>query len=224
MSNQPHAGSIAPSSTSTPATQRGVQSLFHEIIRAHRGSRVAGEFDLVVGVGIPGRSAALTASRLGLNVALIQNRPVLGGNGSPEIGLTLRGKGRTIVDEVARANPDKLLAAQPKLKPFLNWHTFRVQKSGSRIASVDAKHTATGQELRFTAPLFIDCTGMGTVGFLAGAEYRLGREARSQFNEGLAPEKADTFHHGNSPVFRYSKIHDITGWKTAAANSSSSSG
>jgi hypothetical protein len=50
--------------------------------------------------------------------------------------------------------------------------------------------------------VFIDCTGVGAVGFLAGAEYRMGREARAEFNESLAPAEADKMHHGNSPVFR----------------------
>ena len=50
----------------------------------------AGQFDIVVvGGGIAGCSAALTAARLGLQVTFIQNRPVLGGNASPEIGITV---------------------------------------------------------------------------------------------------------------------------------------
>jgi arylsulfatase A-like enzyme len=45
-----------------------------------------GDFDLVVvGGGIAGTSAAISAARLGLHVALIQDRPVLGGNGSSEV-------------------------------------------------------------------------------------------------------------------------------------------
>ena len=123
-------------------------------------------------------------------VAWIHNRPVLGGNGSPEIGLTLRGKGRTIVAEAALADRDQLLASEARLKLFLNWHAFQVQKSGNRIPTVDARHTSTNQELRFAAPLFIDCTGVGAVGYWAGAEYRLGREAAAEFHESLAPEEA----------------------------------
>jgi hypothetical protein len=66
---------------------------------------------------------------------------------------------------------------------------------------VDARNTTTNRELRFVAPVFIDCTGTGAVGFLAGAEYRLGREARAEFQESLAPEQADRLHHGNTVVF-----------------------
>ena len=164
---------------------------------------LAGDFDVVVaGGGIAGCAAALTAARLGAKVALIQNRPVLGGNASDEIGITPRGAMRSIVTDVFPPGRDQVLRAQPNIQLFLNWHVFGVRKAGARIASLDAKHTATNQELRFSAPVFIDCTGVGAVGFLAGAEYRLGREARAEFNESLAPLEADKMHHGNSPIFR----------------------
>jgi len=45
-----------------------------------------GEFDLVVtGGGVAGTAAAVSAARQGLRVALIQDRPVLGGNSSSEV-------------------------------------------------------------------------------------------------------------------------------------------
>ncbi len=164
---------------------------------------LAGDFDVVVaGGGIAGCAAALTAARLGAKVAIIQDRPVLGGNASDEIGLTPRGATHSIVSEVAPPGRERVLQAHPNIKLFLNWHVFRARKAGTQIASLDAKHTATSQELRFHALLFVDCTGVGAVGFLAGAEYRLGREARTEFNESLAPLEADKMHHGNSPVFR----------------------
>lgn len=52
-----------------------------------------GTHDLVVvGGGIAGTAAAITAARLGLTVALIQDRPVLGGNASSEVRVGLAGK------------------------------------------------------------------------------------------------------------------------------------
>ncbi|MCD6538620.1 FAD-dependent oxidoreductase [Candidatus Bathyarchaeota archaeon] len=50
----------------------------------------------------------------------------------------------------------------------------------------------------------MDCTGDGTVGALAGAEYRLGREARSEFNETsvIAPEKPDKQTQGSTLMFK----------------------
>jgi len=163
----------------------------------------AGEFDVVVvGGGIPGCSAALTAGRLGLKVALLQNRPVLGGNASSEIGVSPRGKNRSVVKEVCDSQGEKIIRAEPNIQLLVNWHAFRVQKDRNRIVSVDARDTRSNEERRFRAAVFIDCTGVGAVGFLAGAEFRMGREARSEFNESLAPDQADRMHHGNSPAFR----------------------
>jgi hypothetical protein len=53
-----------------------------------------GEYDLVVvGGGTAGVPAAISAARLGLKVALIQNRPVLGGNSSSEVRVGYTGRG-----------------------------------------------------------------------------------------------------------------------------------
>ena len=50
------------------------------------------QYDLVVvGGGIAGMCAAATASRLGCKVALINDRPVLGGNNSAEVRVHLGG-------------------------------------------------------------------------------------------------------------------------------------
>jgi tRNA U34 5-carboxymethylaminomethyl modifying enzyme MnmG/GidA len=54
--------------------------------------QLAGEFDLVVvGGGMAGITSAISAARLGCKVALIQNRPVLGGNNSSEVRVGLSG-------------------------------------------------------------------------------------------------------------------------------------
>lgn len=163
----------------------------------------AGLFNaVVVGGGISGCSAALAAGRLGLAVALIQNRPVLGGNASSEIRIHPWGPPKwAIVDEVAGAGREEVMRAETKASLFLGWHAFRVQKDGNRILSLDAKNTRTNRELRFSTPVFIDCTGDGAIGYWAGAEYREGREARSEHNESLAPEVADRMTHGDTLRF-----------------------
>jgi hypothetical protein len=162
----------------------------------------AGEFDVVVvGGGIPGCAAALAAGRLGLRVALVQNRPLLGGNASAELGISPRGAGRSVVDEVAGASRERVLRAQRNVGLFLDQHVRRAVCRERRIVSVIAQHVTTGRELSFAAPVFVDCSGVGAVGFLAGADFRLGREASAEFGESLAPPRADALHHGSSPVF-----------------------
>jgi len=174
----------------------------------------AGQFDLVVvGGGIAGTCTAVSAARLGLQVALIQDRPVLGGNNSSEVRVHLNGKINLppypalgdIVKELdsghrgnaqPAANYDdqkklRVVRAEKNIHLFLNMHAFKVEKQGNRIAAVIAKHTRTGREVRFAALLFADCTGDGTVGYLAGADRRMGREGRDETGESLAPQEPD---------------------------------
>jgi hypothetical protein len=173
---------------------------------------VAGEFDVVVvGGGIAGCASALAAGRLGCRVALLQNRPVLGGNASTEVGIGPKGelgKPGSVVAALVKRRPDgdlvagELLEAEPTVSPFLEHHADGVVMDGRRIVGVDARHTRSGLRRRFHGSVFIDCTGKAAVGILAGAETRFGREARAEFDETLAPEQADRMHHGNTVTFR----------------------
>ena len=161
----------------------------------------AGEFDVVVtGGGIAGCAASIAAAKQGLSVALIHDRPVLGGNASPEIRVHMEGiphLARDILDLIdtkhwPNGSPDAKADAIKRhrnmdsfksIHQFLEWRAFRVQKRRDRIESVDARHTRGGQILRFTAPLFIDCTGDGWIGYWAGATMMYGRENQKQYNE-----------------------------------------
>ena len=181
----------------------------------------AGTYDLVVvGAGIAGMSAAVSAARLGCNVALINDRPVVGGNNSSEIRVHLGGriemgpykelgglqkefgpeKGGNAQPAATYEDQKKLdwLAREERVSLFLNYRVIGVEKEDDRIVAVTAKHIENGSELRFEAPLFSDCTGDGTVGYLAGADYRMGRESREEFGESIAPEKADKMTMGAS--------------------------
>ncbi len=168
---------------------------------------------MVVGGGMAGTCAAISAARLGVKVALIQNRPVLGGNNSSEVRVHLGARINlepypalgNLVNEIGptrggNARPkdyyedDKKLNAvlnEPNISLFLNHHAFKVKMEGDRITKVLAQNLETEEVLSFSAPLFADCTGDGTVGYLAGAEYMSGRESREKFNEATAPDKAD---------------------------------
>ena len=184
----------------------------------------AGTFDFVVtGGGVAGTCAAISAARQGLTVALIQDRPVLGGNNSSEVRVHLGGKINlppytaigNIVEEIdpkhqGNAQPAYFYDDEKKLQRvlaeknihlFLNMHVNEVETNGSRIAAVIAQNTRTGERLRFPAQTFADCTGDGTVGFLAGADFRMGREARAETGEMLAPETADKMTMGASVMW-----------------------
>ncbi|MBI5775658.1 MAG: FAD-dependent oxidoreductase [Verrucomicrobia bacterium] len=156
----------------------------------------AGEFDLVVvGGGYGGMGSAISAARMGLKVALIQNRPVLGGNGSSEVrvwamGLIRRGKyphiGEMVEEfadkaknspgleqEFGDAQKEAHVRAEKNIKLFLNEHVFRAEARDNRIISVTSLNTKTSRETRFRGKMFSDCTGHGTLGFLAGAKYEI---------------------------------------------------
>ncbi|MCA8983613.1 MAG: FAD-dependent oxidoreductase [Planctomycetaceae bacterium] len=153
-------------------------------------------YDLVVvGGGYSGLGAAISAARMGIKVALIQNRPVLGGNGSSEIrvwaqGLVRRGEYPhigEIIEEIAdsaKKSPgtyeefedekkERIVLAEPNIGLFLNHHAFRVEMDGKRIKAVYAFDTRSSAVKRFSAPLFVDCTGHGTVGALAEADFEI---------------------------------------------------
>lgn len=193
----------------------------------------AGAFDVViVGAGPAGMGAALGAARRGAKVALIQDRPVVGGNSSDEIQVppmgwigqppdTINVTGaceelyplqgwRNFADS---RQMEEVLRAEPRITLHTNTRCQGVEMTdgkpprplaaGARgeagqIAAVLAIDVTSGRRLRYRAPVFIDCTGHGWVGFYAGAEYREGEEARDAFGESLAPERATGRTQGNT--------------------------
>jgi hypothetical protein len=169
----------------------------------------AGDFDvIVVGGGMAGCVATLTAARQGCRVALIQDRPFLGGNASKEIGLSPRGENGGMVAELSARTDDgdlvarQVLEAEPTVSIFTEHRVFDLVTDGGRIVSIDVREARTGQERRFAAPVFIDTTGTAILGLLAGAEILSGREAHDEFGEYYAPEQRDEEHHGNTVFFR----------------------
>ncbi len=161
-----------------------------------------GTYDLVVvGGGLAGSSAALSAARNGLKVALVQDRPVLGGNGSSEVRVWPEGHTNQkpythigdIVEELvpkkgagdgnakgAEVYHDdqklKVVRAEKRITLMIEHRVNEVQARDGHIESVVAQNTRTAQRVRLHAKLFSDCTGDGTVGFLAGANFEVSRE------------------------------------------------
>ncbi len=188
------------------------------------------EFDfVVVGGGTAGMCAAMAAAREGLQVALINDRPLWGGCNSSEVRVHLGGRievgpyknlGNLIKEfghtEKGNAQPaenymdeakSEFLGSNPNLHLFASNRMTKVIMDGDVIKAVVSKHIETGEEILFKADLFADCTGDGTVGALAGADFRMGREAKSEYNESEAPEVADKQTMGSS-VQWYSEERD----------------
>lgn len=164
----------------------------------------AGNFDLVVvGGGIAGSCAAVSAARLGLKVALVQDRPVLGGNNSSEVRVWLQGA-RTkepwprVGDVVAEfeqerrahygpANTAELYEDQRKLavvrgerniRLFLEHRANGVITNGARIQAVIAQEIRTGRRFQINGRYFADCTGDAVIGEMAGADFQMEPQGR----------------------------------------------
>ena len=204
-----------------PSDVASLEKFRREKLNLPAEAPLAGEYDLVVvGAGIAGMSAAVSAARLGCKVALLNDRPVIGGNNSSEIRVHLGGRieagpYKELGNLQKEFGPTRGGNAQPadyyedqkkmdwllkekNVSLFTNYRAIAVEKEGNRITAVIAKHIETGEEKRFEAPLFSDCTGDGTIGYLAGADYRMGRESRDEFGESTAPEHADKMTMGAS--------------------------
>ncbi len=159
------------------------------------------KYDLVViGGGYSGMGAAISGARMGCKVALIQDRPVLGGNGSSEVRVWAKGNIRRgkyprigeIIEEICDhatkspgtyeefedAKKETIVRAEENIDLQLYQHAFKVEKQSSKLSAVHAFDVRTGQVTRFSGPLFVDATGHGTIGFLAGADHSMTPKGR----------------------------------------------
>ena len=192
---------------SPPDDKKELAQWRRKILRESEIPQKTESFDLVVvGGGIAGCAASIAAAEQGLKVALIQDRPVLGGNASSEIRVHTEGitwKSDRILSMLntvwwPNGSPESLLDDKKRhenmgkyenISIFLNMRAYNTNVSSGSITSVDARNTSSGEEIRFSAPLFIDCTGDGWIGFWAGAEYVYGREDSSEYKENWAEHK-----------------------------------
>ena len=170
---------------------------------------------VVIGGGIAGVCCAITAARRGIQVILVQDRPVLGGNASSEVRLWILGatshmgnnnrwaREGGVIDELLVENMyrnpegntlifDTILLEkvwqEPKITLLLNTAVYNTIKSGpTRIAGINAFCSQNSTEYEITAPLFCDASGDGIVAFQAGAAFRMGAESSGEFNEAFAP-------------------------------------
>ena len=168
----------------------------------------------VVGGGLAGICAAISAARHGAKVVLMQDRPVLGGNASSEIKMWVSGAGSRvrnlqetgIIEEILlenmNRNPsrsftmwDALLYEkvrfQENITLLLNCACCDAEMDGSRIKSVTGFQLTTYTWQKVEAPIFCDCSGDSILAPLTGAEYMVGREAKETFGEEFGLEEAD---------------------------------
>lgn len=182
---------------------------------------------VIVGGGLTGVCAAIASARGGAITALIQDRPVLGGNASSEIRMHVCGASANrmkenaeetgILHEILLDNKacndyynysiwDNVLfqkvKGQENLTLYLNTSMQDVETEGDCISAIRCYQLTTEIHFRFSAPLFVDCTGNGSLAYFAGAEYRSGCEAKSEFNELDAPEQANNNRMGNTLLFK----------------------
>ncbi len=164
----------------------------------------------VIGGGLSGMCAALAAARHGVKTLLMHERPVLGGNASSEIRMWICGANGNLetglVEEFRLENLyrntypsysiwDSVLYEkvrfQENLTLILNCSCQEAEMDGSKIKSVRGYQQTTQTFHRVNANIFADCSGDSILAPLTGAEFRVGREARAEFNESIAPETAD---------------------------------
>lgn len=166
----------------------------------------------VIGGGLAGFAAALAAARHGSKVLLMHDRPVLGGNASSEVRVCIRGAQKRdeqetgIVEELALENIyynqeanfsvwDSIwfgmVKAEKNITLVLNCSCLDAKMNGNKIVSVKGWQTTTQCWVSVTARIFADCSGDSVLAPLTGAKWRMGREARAEFGESIAPVESD---------------------------------
>ena len=181
---------------------------------------------VVVGGGLSGICAAIASARHGAKTALIQNRSVLGGNSSSEIRMHVAGANchfgkkdfmeAGILLELQLENKkrntyhsfpiwDSVLwekvRYQDNLTLYLNTVLTSANAVNNEIKHITCYQMTTEKTFEFSSNIFVDATGNGTLGFMAGAEFRMGSEARTEFQEPNAPKEPTNYTMGNSIMF-----------------------
>ncbi len=193
----------------------GFKALRKKLLGLPSKAEYRGKFDfVVVGGGVAGMCAAVAAARLGSKVALIQDRHVLGGNNSSEVRVGLGGrlnigmypslgyllnefgpatKGNARTPEIYEDEKKMaVIEAEKRITLFTGYRVCEVAKSDDHtITAVTAVNVDSYDRIRVAGKLFADCTGDAVLGVLAGAEWHMGREAKSEYGEESAPDRAD---------------------------------
>ncbi len=166
----------------------------------------------VVGGGLAGICAAVSAARNGASVAIMQERPVFGGNASSEIRMWVCGASGSnnretgILEEInlenLYRNPYKIYSVwdsvlyekvrfEKNIVMLLNCSCYTAELQGGKIISVTGWQMTTQEHIKITAKYFSDCSGDSVLAPLTGANFRTGRESSSEFGETVSISESD---------------------------------
>jgi hypothetical protein len=184
----------------------------------------------VVGGGMSGLCAAIASARKGAKTVLVHDRPVLGGNASSEVRMWICGahgahnKETGILEEMQLENLyrnpgkdfsiwDSVLwghaAHQPNLTLLLNTTCTHARMEDGVLAEIEAWQLTSQTRLVISARQFIDCSGDSILAAATGALHRIGREARDEFSEPIAPTVGDDRTMGNSLLIQLHRTDEV---------------
>ena len=181
----------------------------------------------VVGGGMAGLCAAIAAAHNGASVVLMHDRPVFGGNASSECRVHICGADRHnqiknmretgILEDIRMENlyrnPNRnfsiwdtvlyeKIMSEPNITPLLNCSCLSAEMDGNVIRSVTGWQLTTQTYHQVRAHIFADCSGDAILAPLTGADSRMGREARDEYGESIAPPEADSRTMGMTCLFQ----------------------
>lgn len=199
------------------------------------------EFDIIVaGGGLAGVMAAVSASREGMRVLLVEKHGFLGGMATAGLVnpfMAFREKGsRNLAnaglftdllkriheiggskDEMASSYMEEFMkivldryTKEYNIKVLLHSKVCDVTKDGSLVKNITVA-TISGL-IKLSAPIFIDATGNADLSAFAGLEYKLGRES-----DGLCQPMTLCFRLGNVDWSRYDRATATTLYKEKQA-------
>lgn len=183
----------------------------------------------VIGGGMAGICAAISAARNGISVAIVQDRPMFGGNASSEVRMWISGaqgpnnQEGGILEEIQLRNlyrnPYKnysiwdgilfeIVKEHENIQVFLNTTCIDGEMEGNRLISATCWQLTSQSYVTINATYFADCSGDSILAPITGASYVQGREAKSQYQESFGPDKADSFTMGNSILLQAKECTD----------------
>lgn len=175
----------------------------------------------VIGGGMAGICAAVSAARHGAKVVLIHDRPVLGGNASSEIRMWIRGASNRfpeyreggIIEEIANRNilynPHMtyplwdavlygIVKEEKNISLFLNCACTGAEENNGAIKKIFCRGLNNYTDYTVNAQIFIDCSGDCILADFTSATTMRGREAKGEYGESSAPDKRDDTTMGNT--------------------------